>query len=109
MLKTVNYLNNQIVLNSMNNKNIKKIRTITINDRGQIVIPEEMRKDFNIKKSSTLVLVEGTNGILIRKEEDVISEIEDEKQFWSELTKHSMQRAWFKEDEIWDKVYKEKK
>ncbi len=47
---------------------ISKIRTVNINSRGQIVIPEEFRKDLNIKGGETLVLVERSGEITIKRE-----------------------------------------
>jgi len=90
----------------MNNTNNKRIRTVTVNDRGQIVIPEEIRKDFGINKSSTLVLIEREKDILLKKEVDVLESIEEDK-FWKSLSRESLKRAWSKEDEVWDKIYKE--
>lgn len=92
-------------MNSMKNK---RIRTVTVNDRGQIVIPEEIRRDFGIYKDSTLVLIEGNKEILLRKESDVLERVEEEDKFWKDLTKESLKRAWSKEDYVWDQIYKEK-
>lgn len=91
----------------MNSMNSKRIRTVTVNERGQIVIPEEIRKDFGIGKASTLVLIEKNKEILLRKEQDVLERIEEEDKFWRVMTKESMKRAWSKEDDVWDKIYKE--
>jgi len=92
-------------MNSMKNK---RIRTVTVNDRGQIVIPEEIRKDFGIYKDSTLVLIERNKEILLRKESDVLERVEEEDKFWKDLTKESLKRSWSKEDDVWDQIYKEK-
>tara|TARA_Y100000310_G_C20681379_1_gene816141 strand:- start:738 stop:1016 length:279 start_codon:yes stop_codon:yes gene_type:complete len=92
----------------MNSTNNKRIRTVTVNDRGQIVIPEDVRKDFGINKESTLVLIERKKEILLRKEADVLEKIEEEDKFWKALSEESLQRAWSKEDEVWDRIYKAK-
>ena len=91
----------------MTNMNVKKIRTVNVNERGQIVIPEDVRKDFGIEGTATLVLIERKGEIVLRKESDVLEAIEDEDIFWKFLSKESMRRAWNKEDEVWDKIYKE--
>ena len=44
-----------------------------------------------------------------RKKSEVLNEIDSEEKFWKSLTKESMKRAWKKEDEIWDKLYKDHK
>ena len=92
----------------MNTMKNRRIRTVTVNDRGQIVIPEEIRKDFGIQKDSTLVLIERSKELLLRKESDMLESVEDEDMFWKDLTKESLKRAWGKEDEVWDQIYKEK-
>lgn len=84
----------------------KKIRTVTVNARGQIVIPEEIRKDLGIREDSTLVLIERKKELLLRKELDVLGVIEEGDKFWKALTKESLRRAWSKEDDVWDKIYK---
>ena len=85
----------------------KRIRTVIVNERGQIVIPEEVRKDFEISKGSTLVLIERNKELLLKKESDVLERIEDEDMFWKFLSRESLKRAWSKEDDVWDKAYKE--
>ncbi|MBI2664861.1 AbrB/MazE/SpoVT family DNA-binding domain-containing protein [Candidatus Woesearchaeota archaeon] len=92
----------------MNDMN-KRIRTVIVNERGQIVIPEEVRKDFEISKGSTLVLIERSKELLLKKESDVLESIQEEDKFWRSLSRESLKRAWSKEDDIWDKAYKEGK
>jgi|SRR3989338_2412097 len=90
----------------MNNQNIKgkgKIRTVAVNERGQIVIPEDIRKELGIEGSATLVLIEKEGEIVIKKESDVLSAM-NEDTFWKAAAKESMKRAWSKEDEVWDKI-----
>lgn len=91
----------------MNNKKTGKIRTVSVNERGQIVIPEDIRKDFGIENSSTLVLIERKGEIVLRKEEDVIEVVETEDKFWKSLSSEAMKNSWDKEDSVWDKIYKE--
>ena len=88
---------------------MKRIRTVKVNDRGQIVIPEEMRKDFGIKSESTLVIIEGEDELVLRKEEYIMEKIDEEGEFWKKAAMHSLKQAWEKEDAIWDKFYKEGK
>jgi len=90
----------------MNTQN--KIRTVSVNERGQIVIPEDIRKDFGISAASTLVIIERKGEIVLKKESDILEAIEDEDRFWKALSPEAMKKAWSKEDEIWDKIYKER-
>jgi len=85
----------------------RKIRTVNLNERGQIVIPEDVRKDFGLEGAATLVLIEKRGEIVLKKESDVLDAIEGEDKFWSILQRESIKKAWTKEDEVWDKIYKE--
>jgi AbrB family looped-hinge helix DNA binding protein len=89
----------------MNTMNNKRLRTVAVNDRGQIVIPEEVRKDLGIDKNSTLVLIELEREIVLRKESDVLEGMEEEDRFWKALANESLKNFWSKEDEVWDKLY----
>lgn len=82
-----------------------KLRTVKVNERGQIVIPEEFRKDLGIKTDSTLVLIEKKDEIILKKEAGVLKELEEENNFWRKITEESFRKAWDKEDEIWDEIY----
>ena len=88
---------------------IKKMRTVSVNDRGQIVIPEDIRKDLGIRKASTLVIMEGQKEIILRKESDIVEVIKGEDEFWKTMARESMKKAWDREDDVWDKIYKKGK
>ncbi|MBI2137674.1 AbrB/MazE/SpoVT family DNA-binding domain-containing protein [Candidatus Woesearchaeota archaeon] len=88
----------------MNNHNIGKIRTARVNDRGQLVIPEDIREDLGITGNSTLIIIERQGELLLKTESEVLKVIEDK--FWKALSQESLKRAWGKEDEIWDKLSK---
>ena len=92
---------------NMNDSKTGKVRTVSVNGRGQIVIPEDIRKDFGIAGESTLVLIERGREIVLRKESDVLEAMENEDKFWIAMSHAAMERAWNKEDEIWDKIYSE--
>ena len=85
----------------------RRLRTVSLNERGQIVIPEDIRKDFGLEKNATLVIIEKGDELVLKKESDVLTAIEDEDKTWKFFSMESMKRAWSKEDEIWDKIYKE--
>ena len=88
----------------MNDKK-SRIRTVNVNERGQIVIPEDIRRDLGIIDSTTLVMIEKDGEILIRKENDVLLALDDDL-FWRSVAKESLKRAWGKEDNTWDKISK---
>ena len=89
---------------NMNNMKMKKIRTVSVNERGQLVIPEDIRKDFGIRGGTTLVMIKTSGELVLRKESEVINAIEDK--FWGAMASRAMTDAWGKEDEIWDKFAK---
>lgn len=80
------------------------MRTVKVNDRGQLVIPEEMRRDLGIDGDTVLVLVERGNEIVLRREEDVLRELEGA---WRHLARAALQRAWGEEDEVWEAHYRQ--
>mgnify|MGYP001566412762 FL=1 len=92
----------------MINTTIRKLRTVNLNERGQIVIPEDIRKDFGIKGATTLIIIEKNDELVLKKESDILESMESDK-FWKFLSRKAMKRAWSKEDKIWDKIYKENK
>jgi AbrB family looped-hinge helix DNA binding protein len=92
---------------NMNNQYKKRLRTVKLNDRGQIVIPEDIRKDLDIKDNTTLIIIEKDGELLLKKESEVMAKMENDDRFWKHFSSESMKRAWGKEDEIWDKFYRE--
>ena len=82
----------------------RKIRAVKVNERGQVVIPEDIRKDFGILNNSVLIMIEKGDELVLKKESEVFAALDDK--FWGALSHASMKKAWGKEDEIWDKVAK---
>ena len=91
------------------NNTIRKIRTVSMNDRGQIVIPEDVRKDMGIAGGSSLVLIEKDKEIVLRREKDVASSIGEEERFWQLVSETGLKDAWSEEDKAWDKQYNKMK
>ena len=95
-----------INMNIMTDTNVR-IRSVLMNDRGQIVIPEDMRNGMKLGKKEALILIERGNEIIIRKESAVAEKIRDEEKAWKAVSMESLRKAWGKEDEIWDKIAEE--
>ncbi len=76
------------------------IKTVKVSDKGQISIPSLIRKNGNINKGDTLVIMQSNGKILIEKAPERI------KDDFSDLLKHSESVAkdlWDnEEDEIWN-------
>lgn len=79
-----------------------KVRTVRINDQGQVVIPEDIRKNLRIEGDTILVLVERRGEIILRREADILRDLED---VWGQLRRRSMERAWEEDDEIWQGIH----
>ncbi|HLE46781.1 MAG TPA: AbrB/MazE/SpoVT family DNA-binding domain-containing protein [Candidatus Thermoplasmatota archaeon] len=73
-----------------------------VNDRGQVVIPEDVRLDLRIDANTTLVLIERGDEIVLRKEAAVLDEIEG---FWRHVSRDAIAKAWGAEDDAWDDHY----
>ncbi len=90
--------------------NKMKIKTVMMNARGVIVIPQEIREDLQLENGASLVLIETNNEIILKKEEDVARALTNhEDKIWKKLSEESLKRAWEKEDEVWDKLAKKLK
>ena len=85
------------------------IQTVTVSSKGQIVIPEEVRRELAIKDGTRLVLVERSGKIVLEKEKQLIikleklSQEEKEKLGWLLLAESSLTKDWLtkEEDEAW--------
>ena len=87
-----------------------KLKTVQMNERGIVVIPEEMREDLGLQGKATLVLIESGNEIILKREEDVIGLVKaKDDDAWKRLSEESLKRAWEKEDIVWDKLAKKGK
>ena len=85
-----------------------KIKTVSMNERGVIVIPEEMREDLGFSGKTNLVLIERGNEIIVKKEQDIAQAVENlqEDAVWDKIADQSLQELWSKEDAVWDKIAK---
>lgn len=75
-----------------------------MNDRGQLVIPEEVRQALGLEGDAVLVLVKRGEELVLRREEEVLEELSDP---WRSLGRRALERAWGEEDEVWDEVHEE--
>ncbi len=83
----------------------QRIRTVKMGKRGQLVIPEDIRKDLEIEDETVLILIERYGEIILKKESEILKKIEDEEVFWKYMSQLTIEKMWSKEDEIWDKIY----
>ncbi len=82
---------------------------IKTSSRGQIVIPEYIRKRHKIKEGTRLVLFERGDKIIIEKEEKINNilkrDLEIEEEGWKALSEISLKDVWDneKDDKVWRK------
>jgi len=85
------------------------IELISVSSRGQVVIPEKVRKHLGIKAGSKLVLLERDGTILLKKEEEVAKHLEEDERKeqigWMMLAEQSLRKIWDnpKDDAVWKK------
>lgn len=86
------------------------IEIVKVSSKGQIVIPEDIRKELNIKEGTKLVLVERNGKITMESEKNFIKDLEmlnvdKEKIGWLLLAEKSLSKIWDnkKDDETWKK------
>ena len=84
------------------------IGIVNVSSRGQIVIPEAIRKKLNIKEGTKLIAIGKDKKLILQKEEDVMGKIyseEKDEKGWLALAEESLKEIWDnKEDEkIWSK------
>jgi AbrB family looped-hinge helix DNA binding protein len=66
----------------------------SLSTKGQIVIPEQVRKRFKLKAGNRLVLFERGNELVLRKEEDVEKELKSEHESWNALSLSGLKDIW---------------
>lgn len=83
------------------------IETITVSSRGQIVIPEAVRRNMKIKQGAKLVMVQENERIVLQTEESFLNSLRaaQEREGWRSLSFKSMAKVWDnkKDDETWSK------
>ncbi len=88
------------------------IETIKVSSRGQVVIPEDVRKSLKIKEGSKLVLIKKDNKMILELEDDFLKEInrnnsyeDEERKFWMKLSEKNLEKVWNnkKDNENWSK------
>lgn len=85
------------------------IKTIKVSDKGQIAIPQEVRKKIGIRKGGKIILMQEGKKVMIEPVERFSKQIKDDFSDLLKLSEKGLRNLWNnKEDEIWNK-YLEKK
>ena len=84
------------------------IEIVKVSSRGQVVIPENIRKDLCIKEGTKLVVIEKGKELIIKLEKDFLKDLDkldQEKQGWLALAEKNLESLWDnkKDDKEWAK------
>lgn len=83
------------------------MKTIKVSDKGQISIPNSIRKTIGIEKGDELILFEVDGKILIEKTKEVSERIKEDFKDILKFSEQSMKELWDNpEDEIWNTYLK---
>lgn len=83
------------------------IKTIKVSDKGQIAIPQSIRRKLGIQRGDDLVIFEIKGKLLIEKQQKVSEKIKDEFKDILHFSEQSLNSVWDNpEDEIWNSYLK---
>jgi AbrB family looped-hinge helix DNA binding protein len=79
-----------------------EFKTLKVSDKGQIAIPNQIRKKLGISRGDNLILFEINGKILIEKMNRVSDKLRDDFKDVLNMTTQSLKPVWDNtEDEIW--------
>lgn len=89
------------------------IEIVNVSSRGQIVIPEKVRKHFGIRQGSRLILIEKNDTLVLSKEDSIspmLAHAQKEEAGWLALAEQSMRELWDnpQDDETWSRYLDDK-
>jgi AbrB family looped-hinge helix DNA binding protein len=97
-------------INKNNLTILTMIETIKVSSRGQVVIPDTMRKELNIKEGSKLVIMDEGKRLIIELEQDFIKKLkrleqDKENQGWLALAEKNLSEIWDNklDDKNWER------
>lgn len=78
------------------------IKAVKVSEKGQIAIPNAIRKALGIEQGDELVLVQEKDKILIEKSSKISKQVKDNFKDVLKITEDSLKEIWDnKEDDIW--------
>ncbi len=80
------------------------IESVKVSSKGQIVIPENVRKKLNIKEGTKLILRERKNKIILETEKEFLYDLSimekmKESKGWLMVAEKSLAKDWLSDDE----------
>jgi len=84
-----------------------KFKSIKVSAKGQITLPTDIQRDIGVKKGDELLLIRKGKKILLEKQENIMTKIQDEFDDIQEFSEISLKKIWMnKKDEIWNQYLK---
>lgn len=81
------------------------VRTVTVSEKGQLVLPADVRKLLGIAKGTQLVLVCDGQRLLLQKEGVAAAALQEDFSDLLAMTERTLQPMWENEDDAaWDHV-----
>lgn len=81
----------------------RKVRTVTVSAKGQVVLPADVRKELGIRTGTELVLVTDGKRLLLEKESQAATRLVDDFADLRRATEESLKGLWDNEaDAVWD-------
>jgi AbrB family looped-hinge helix DNA binding protein len=81
------------------------IRTLTVSEKGQVVLPADVRKLLGVQKGTRLVLVCDGERLLLQKETRAAAALEEDFSDLLAASAEALRDTWENEDDaVWDTV-----
>jgi AbrB family looped-hinge helix DNA binding protein len=84
-----------------------KMKTITVSEKGQIVIPNSIRGEIGIEAGDELVIFEEKGKLLLEKVNSFSKRIKDDFKDIQKASEQNLKKIWDnKSDDIWEEYLK---
>ena len=96
---------NQLATINDNNQ----LMTVKVSDKGQIALPKIIQRMLEIHKGDKLVVYAENDKILLKKVNEIVSELSDDFKDMERHTEESLKEFWKDEPDIWEQYLKKQK
>ena len=81
------------------------IKTVKLSGKGQIAIPQDMRREAKLKKGDKLIVIEDDGKLMLEKAEKISARVKDDFKDMLRNSERVAEKLWSnKADEIWDTI-----
>ena len=79
------------------------VRTAKVSDKGQLVLPADIRKALKMRKATSIVLVSDGTRVYLEREDAVASAVEESFADFLKASEASLRNVWENDaDAVWD-------